>query len=130
MIVVDTSALVAILQEEPDAAVFAAALAEADPPLMSAVSLAETGIVMLNRHGPKSARLVDSLIREAEFQVENVTAQHARLAQEAYVLYGKGRHAAGLNFGDCFSYALAKAMDLPLLFKGDDFKQTDIEPGV
>jgi ribonuclease VapC len=126
MIVVDTSALIAILDEELDAAAYAAAIAEADPPLISAASLVETGIVMFNRHGPKAARMVDRLIEEAGFQVESVTAQHARLAREAYAAYGKGQNPAGLNFGDCFSYALAKATGLPLLFKGHDFSGTDV----
>lgn len=126
MIVVDTSALMAILDEEPDAPTYAGAIAEADPPLISAASVVEAGIVMFNRHGPKATQMVDGLIAEAGFQVESVTAQHARLAREAYAAYGKGHHAAGLNFGDCFSYALAKATGLPLLFKGRDFSRTDI----
>ena len=127
MIVVDTSALVAILEEEEDAPRYAAAIAEADPPLISAATLAEVGIVMFNRHGAKAARMVDGLIQEAGFQVESVTAQHAQLAREAYAAYGKGQKSAGLNYGDCFSYALAKASGLPLLFKGRDFSRTDIE---
>ena len=126
MIVVDTSVLIAILENEPDAARYAAAIAEADPPLISAATVVEAGIVMLNRHGPRSARLVDNLLQEAGFQIENVTAQHARIAREAYALYGKGHHPAALNFGDCFSYALATATGLPLLFKGNDFHQTGI----
>lgn len=126
MIVVDTSALIAILDEEPDAAAYAGAIAEADPPLISAASLVEAGIVMFNRHGPKATPMVDRLIEEAGFHVESVTAQHARLAREAYAAYGKGQKSAGLNFGDCFSYALAKATGLPLLFKGRDFSGTDI----
>src|SRR5688500_7022442 len=109
MIVVDASALIAILAEEGDASAYAEAIADADPPLISAATLVETGIVMLNRHGPKGARKVTALIQEAGFQVESVTPQHAQLALEAYASYGKGRKtAAGLNYGDCFSYALAK----------------------
>ena len=124
MIVADTSALIAVLQNEEDARRFAAAIAEADSVLVSSASIAETGIVMLNRHGPPGADKVRALIREAGLQVENVTREHADLAIEAYEIYGKGR--AGLNYGDCFSYALAKATGLPLLFKGNDFSQTDI----
>lgn len=83
---------------------------------------------MLNRHGSGGLRKVRILIQEGGFQVENVTPQHAQLALEAYVSYGKGRKsAAGLNYGDCFSYALAKATGLPLLYKGRDFSGTDIE---
>jgi ribonuclease VapC len=128
MIVVDASALIAILDRESDAALYAEAIAEADPPLISAATLLEVNIVMLNRHGARAARMVDRLIREAGFQVESFTAQQAELAREAYARYGKGRQTAGLNYGDCFSYALAKATGLPLLFKGQDFSKTDIVP--
>lgn len=128
MIVVDTSALIAILDKEPDAALYAEAIAEADPPLISAATLLELNIVMINRHGVKAARMVDRLIQEARFQVESFTVQHAELAREAYARYGKGQQTAALNYGDCFSYALAKATGLPLLFKGQDFSKTDIIP--
>ncbi len=127
MIVVDTSALIAILEEEQDAVAYAKAVAEADPPLISAAAMVEAGIVMLNRHGPKALRKVNLLIQEAGFQVESVTAQQAQQALEAYASYGKGQKSkAGLNYGDCFSYALAKVTGLPLLFKGIDFSETDI----
>ena len=128
MIVVDTSALIAILDKEPDAALYAEAIAEADPPLISAATLLELNIVMINRHGVKAARMVDRLIQEARFQVESFTVQHAELAREAYARYGKDQQTAALNYGDCFSYALAKATGLPLLFKGRDFSKTDIIP--
>lgn len=134
MIVVDTSALLAILEEEQDAAVYAEAIAEADPPVISAASVVEVGIVMLNRHGSRALARVNRLIQEARFRVESVTAQHAHQALEAYAAYGKGQKSkAGLNYGDCFSYALAKVTGLPLLFKGRDFSETDIPaalPGV
>jgi ribonuclease VapC len=127
MIVVDTSALLAILQEKPDAAVYAQAMAETDGALISAASLVEVGIVMLNRHGSRALSKVNRLIQEAGLQVERVTAQHAHQAVEAYAVYGKGqKKRAGLNYGDCFSYALAKVTGLPLLFKGRDFSETDI----
>ena len=126
MIVVDTSALIAILDKEPDAVLFAEAIAEADTPLISAATLLELHIVMLNRHGAMAAQLVDRLIQTAAFQIENFTAQHVEIAREAYARYGKGRDAAGLNYGDCFAYALAKATGLPLLFKGQDFLKTDL----
>ena len=126
MIVVDTSALIAILDREPDAAVYAEAIAETDSPLISAATLLELHIVMLNRHGGRAGQLVDRLIQDAGFQIEYFTAQHLELAREAYARYGKGRNSAGLNYGDCFSYALAKATGLPLLFKGSDFAKTDL----
>ena len=126
MIVVDTSALIAILDREPDAALYAEAIAEADSPLVSAATLLELHIVMLNRHGGRAGQLVDRLIQDAGFQIEHFTAQHLELAREAYARYGKGRNSAGLNYGDCFSYALAKATGLPLLFKGEDFSKTDL----
>ena len=126
MIVVDTSALIAILDREPDAALYAEAIAEADSPLISAATLLELHIVMLNRRGGRAGQLVDRLIQDAGFQIEHFTAQHLELARGAYARYGKGRNSAGLNYGDCFSYALAKATGLPLLFKGSDFSKTDL----
>jgi ribonuclease VapC len=126
MIVVDTSALIAILDREPDAALYAEAIAEADAPLVSAATLLELHIVMLNRHGARAGQLVDRLLQDAGFQIETFTAQHLDRAREAYARYGKGRNSAGLNYGDCFSYALAKATGLPLLFKGSDFSKTDL----
>ena len=127
MIVVDTSALIAILEGEQDADLYAHAIAEADPPLISAATLVEAGVVLIHRQGEMAARLLDEIIRDGSFKIESVTAYQAQLAREAYAVYGKGQHTAGLNFGDCFSYALAKATGLPLLFKGNDFGQTDIE---
>ena len=126
MIVVDSSALIAILDKEPDAALYAEVIAEADAPLISAATLLELHIVTLNRHGARAAQIVDRLIQDAAFQIENFTAQHIELAREAYARYGKGRNAAGLNYGHCFSYALAKATGLPLVFKGQDFSKTDL----
>ena len=126
MIVVDTSALIAILDREPDAALYAEAIAETDSPLISAATLLELHIVMLNRHGGRAGQHVDRLIQDAGFQIEHFTAQHLEFAREAYARYGKGRNSAGLNYGDCFSYALAKATGLPLLFKGEDFSKTDL----
>jgi ribonuclease VapC len=127
VIVVDASALMAILESEEDARTYAEAILDAGTPLISAATPLETGIVMLNRHGEKATRKVDDLVQRAGFQVESVTPHQVRLARDAYAAYGKGRSAAGLNFGDCFSYALAKATDFPLLFKGRDFAATDIQ---
>jgi ribonuclease VapC len=127
VIVVDASALLAIFEEEDDAAIYSRAIADADSPLISTASVVEVGIVILGRHGSKAVERANRFIREAGFQLESVTAEHARLAIEAYKVYGKGRKTkAGLNFGDCFSYALAKATGAPLLFKGHDVSATDI----
>ena len=127
MIVVDASALLAILEGEPDAAKYATALAEADVALISAATLIEAGIVMVNRHGPKAARKLHALIQEAGIEVESVSPRHVQIAIDAFAIYGKGRqNKAGLNYGDCFVYALAKATGLPLLFKGNDFTHTDL----
>lgn len=128
MIVVDSSVLIAILEGEADAAHYAHAISEYDAPLLSAAALVETGIVMLRRHGEKGLRKFKALVQEAGFEVQDVDARHAYLALEAYASFGKGPlKPAGLNYGDCFSYALAKATGLPLLYKGQDFSQTDIE---
>ena len=129
MMVVDASALIAILEAEADAGRYATAIADADAPLISAATLIETGIVMINRHGPKAIRKVHALIQEAGIAVESVTLEQAEIAIDAFAKYGKGQgRKAGLNYGDCFPYALAKATGLPLLFKGNDFSKTDIPP--
>ncbi len=124
--VIDTSALVALLNMEPEAARLAAAL-EADPVrLISAATLLEAGLVIESRYGPDGARELDLLLAKAAFRIEAVSAEQAELAREAWRRYGKGRHSAGLNFGDCFSYALSRSSGEALLFKGDDFTHTDI----
>lgn len=124
--VIDTSALVALLSMESEAQRIAAAL-ESDPNrLISAATLVEAGIVIESRYGPAGARELDLLVAKAGFGVESVTAEQADVAREAWRRYGKGRHSAGLNYGDCFSYALAKVKGEPLLFKGEDFPHTDI----
>ncbi len=131
MIVVDASAVLAILEGEADAETYARAIAEADPPLISAATLLEVGIVMIHRHGPRGLNSLHRFLRAAGFRVEDVTPQQAELAIEAYAAFGKGRRGrAGLNYGDCFSYALAKSTGLPLLFKGRDFSQTDVPPAL
>jgi ribonuclease VapC len=125
--VIDTSAVVAILRSEPAAPRLTAAL-DADPVRrMSAAALVETGIVMLTRYGEHGEREVDLFVQRAAIDVIAVSEEHAELARGAYRQYGKGRHPAGLNFGDCFSYALAVTLDEPLLFVGDDFSKTDIK---
>ena len=125
--VIDTSALIAILSAEPEAETFATAIATAPIRLLSAASFLETAVVIESRHGSAGGEKLDELIQAAHIQIEPVTAEQAAPACFAYRAYGKGRHPAALNFGDCFAYALAKTTDKPLLFKGNDFNQTDIQ---
>jgi ribonuclease VapC len=126
-VIVDTSAVVAILRDEPDAALYLEALRFAGPRRMSAATYVELGIVIDAGRSPVASRRVDDLLAELAVRIEPVTASQARIAREAYQAFGKSSgHPAGLNFGDCFAYALARELDEPLLFKGDDFGQTDI----
>jgi ribonuclease VapC len=125
--IVDSSAVVAVLQLEGDAQAIVAALDNARDRRMSVISYVETAIVLDSRRNPSLSRQLDDFVREAEIALEPVTADQARLAREAYRDYGKGRHRAGLNLGDCFAYALAKDKREPLLFKGNDFRKTDVE---
>ena len=124
--VVETSAVLAILLEEPEAAEFAQLIEDDPMPLISAASVFEAGIVLLSRYGPDARSDLQEFLAQGGLQVEPVTAEQADLALEAYQRFGKGRHPAGLNFGDCFAYALCKATGQPLLFKGQDFSLTDI----
>ena len=124
--VIDTSALVAILQDEPERAALADAVLTARRCRLSAATLVESGIVMQGRHGNDGARRLDALLSQIRVEVVPLTAAHAALARGAFRRYGKGRHPAALNYGDCFSYALAAALDAPLLFVGADFEQTDV----
>lgn len=129
--IVDTSALVAILRDEADADDYTLALARVDDPRMSAANYLETGIVIDSERDPVASRQVDNLIVRAKIRIEAVTPRHAEIARAAYRDFGRGSgHPAKLNFGDCFAYALAKCLDLPLLFKGNDFVHTDITPAV
>lgn len=124
--IIDTSALLAILFAEDDAAHFATAVARADIRLMSAANYLEAGIVVDNQIGAAAGRQLDALVSRAGIRVEAVTREQADMARQAYLDFGRGNHPAGLNFGDCFAYALSKATGLPLLFKGDDFGRTDV----
>ena len=124
--VIDTSALSAMLGMESESARLAAAV-EADAiRLISAATVVEIALVIEARHGRDGGRELDLFIAKAGFSIEPVTAEQAEVARDAWRRYGKGRHAAALNFGDCFSYALAKVSGEPLLFKGNDFNRTDI----
>ena len=125
--VIDSSAIIAILTGEPEAVYFAQAIEKDTLRLMSAASWLETAIVIDARFGLPGGEEFEKLIQVAQIHIEAVTSEQAAIARVAYRKYGKGRgHPAGLNFGDCFSYALAKITGEPLLFKGDDFTHTDI----
>ena len=129
--IVDTSAIVAILRDEPEARTYAEAIAAAKSRRVSAVNYVEAAAVIDASRSPIASRKFDDLFREAGLRIEPVTEAQARIAREAYRDFGKGAgHAAGLNFGDCFAYALAKATGEPLLFKGNDFGHTDISPAL
>ena len=125
--IVDSSAIIAILRNEPDAGAMAEALQEASVRRISAVTYVEAAVVCDNDRNPLLSRRFDGLVRDAQMLVEPVTARQAELARQAYNDFGKGRHHAGLNLGDCFAYALAKEKGEALLFKGDDFCHTDVE---
>jgi ribonuclease VapC len=128
--VVDTSALVAIFLLEPEAERFAQAILEAPRAAISAANLLEAGIILDARIGREDSSELDDFMANVGIEVEPVTAGQVRVVRDAYRTYGRGNHPAALNFGDCFAYALAKTTGLPLLFKGDDFAQTDITPGM
>ena len=128
--VVDTSALVAILLAEPDAEHFAGALAVASVRLLSAVSLVGVSCVIERRKGETGRSDIDLLLRDGDFDIVSVTPQQAEIAVDAFRRFGRGRHRARLNIGDCFAYALAVATNQTLLFKGDDFSHTDIRPAL
>jgi len=129
--IVDTSALIAILRDEAEAMMYARAIAGAAIRRLSAANYVETAAVIDGSRDPVASRRFDDLLREAEFVIEPVTAAQARIAREAYRDYGRGSgHPAKLNFGDCFAYALARETGEPLLFKGKDFAHTDIKPAI
>ncbi|MCH2396491.1 type II toxin-antitoxin system VapC family toxin [Oceanibaculum sp.] len=128
--VIDTSALVAILSDEPERKPFNEAIAADPVRLVSAGTLIEAGLVMETRYGEIAGRELDLFLHRAGCETVPVDEMQAELARSAARRYGKGRHPAGLNFGDLFAYALAKATGEKLLFKGRDFEQTDIVPAV
>ncbi len=128
--IIDTSAIVAILFNEPDARIYAEAIGKADICRISASTFVEAAIVIESQTKNGGSQQFDSFMRRAEIIVEPVTQEHAHIARQAYSDFGKGRHPAALNFGDCFSYALAKVSGEPLLFKGEDFIKTDIRPAI
>jgi ribonuclease VapC len=125
-VIVDTSAIIAVLFSEDDAPVYAEAITRADSCRMSAATFVEAAIVIDAQTMNNGGRQLDAFIRRASIVIEPVTEEHAYVARQAFMDFGKGRHPAGLNYGDCFSYALAKTTREPLLFKGKDFAQTDL----
>lgn len=125
--ILDSSALIAILRDEPEAGEYAQAIDDADVRRLSAASYVEVGAVIDRAKDAVASRRVDELLALADVKIEPVTEDQALIAREAYRDFGKGSgHPAALNFGDCFSYALAKATAEPLLFKGEDFAHTDV----
>jgi ribonuclease VapC len=130
-VIIDASALIAILRDEPEAGPCARAIAEASQRRISAANFLEAAIVIDGSRDPIASRRLDDLLREGQIEIAPVTETQARLAREAYRDYGRGSgHLARLNFGDCFAYALARETGEPLLFKGDDFAHTDVTPAL
>jgi ribonuclease VapC len=127
--IIDSSAVIAILRDEPEALVLANAIESATTRRISAANFVEAAAVIDSSRDPVASRRFDDFFREGRISIEPVTEDQARIAREAYRDFGKGSgHPAKLNFGDCFAYALAKDKSAPLLFKGSDFDRTDIEP--
>ena len=125
--IVDSSAVLAILFDEPDARRHAAAIMAASPCRMSVANVLEAAIAAERRGGDTAAQEFDTLVATAEIEFVPVTVEHLQAARRAWRRFGKGNHPAALNFGDCFAYALARTTDEPLLFKSEDFARTDIE---
>ena len=129
--IIDTSALIAILRDEPEAAACATAIETAPHRRISAANFVEAAIVIDGSRDPVASRRFDDLVKEAQLVIEPVTEAQAKIAREAYRDFGRGSgHPARLNFGDCFAYALARATGESLLFKGKDFSHTDIAPAL
>ena len=125
--IIDTSALAAIFFGEPGSDIYIRLIFEADRRRMSAANFVELSMVIDSQLGPEGLRQCDMFLRRSEIVIESVTVEQAHLARQGFLDFGKGRHPAGLNFGDCFAYALAKASDEPLLYKGQNFSKTDIK---
>ena len=124
--ILDSSSLIAILAGEPDSELYVQAISRAPRCRISAGSFIELSIVLESQFPMEVQQQCEALFRRVGIEIEPVTAGQAHLARQAFHNFGKGRHPAGLNFGDCFAYALAKDKGEPLLFKGNDFKRTDI----
>ncbi|MGH8676014.1 MAG: type II toxin-antitoxin system VapC family toxin [Burkholderiales bacterium] len=128
--IIDTSAIIAILFNERDAKTYAQAITKADSCRVSAATFVEASIVVEAQTKNGGGSQLDAFLRRARIAIEPVTEEQAHIARQAFADFGKGRHPAALNYGDCFSYALAKATGEPLLFKGADFKKTDIPAAI
>ncbi len=128
--ILDTSAVLAILFGESDAVTYARAISEAPSCRMSAANFVEAAIVVEAQTEDRGSRQFDAFFRRAGIVIEPVTEDQAHVARQAYIDFGKGRHPAGLNLGDCFAYALAKVTGEPLLFKGQDFRETDLAAAI
>ena len=125
--IVDTSAVLAVLSGEPDAERYERAISAATHCRMSAASFLEAAMVLESRGGAGAGHQLDVFVERGPIELVSVTPEHAQAARRAWRRFGKGNHPAGLNFGDCFAYALAEAEREPLLYKGEDFSLTDIE---
>jgi ribonuclease VapC len=130
LIVIDSSVLVAILRDEPGRPMFIDAIVDHGEPCISAATYVEASMVMELRFGDRGGREIDTLLDDVGIATLPFDQAQAKLAREAFRRFGKGRHRAALNFGDCFAYALAKTLDAPLLFKGDDFALTDLKRAI
>ena len=124
--VIDTSALLAILQDEPERRSFNEAIEAAESRILSVANHVEVSIVIESRYGAAGLRELDRFIDRADIELVGVDVEQGKVARDAFSRFGKGRHAAGLNFGDCFAYALAGVLAQPLLYKGGDFSKTDL----
>jgi ribonuclease VapC len=129
-LILDTSAVLAVLFAEPDAALYAKAISEAGSLRISAANFVEVSIVVEAQAGDGGVRQCDTFFRRAGITIEPVTEEQALLARQGFSDFGRGRHPAGLNFGDCFAYALSRSTGEPLLFKGKDFRRTDVQPAL
>ena len=128
--VVDSSALLAIMFFEPEVQHFTKLIQASRIALVSVANFLEASILIESRRGIDKRNLFDAFVHESGIRLQAVTRGQVLIARDAYRRFGRGNHPAGLNFGDCFAYALAKERDLPLLFKGEDFPQTDLRPAL
>jgi len=125
-LIIDPSAIVAIIYGEPENEAFLSLISNSQTCLLSSPGYLELAIVLSTRYGNNGVEKLDLLLQELSISIVSFTSEQAKLATEAFLAFGKGHHPAKLNMGDCFSYALAKSTGYPLLFKGNDFSQTDI----
>lgn len=125
--VIDSSAIIAIMQDEPERQMYIEVISSVNYRNLSGVSFVETSLVLVSRYGAKAMQEIDDFIGKAQIRIRSVDENQALIARIALLEFGKGRHPARFNFGDCFAYALAKGLDQPLSFKGENFSKTDIK---